>query len=50
MTLARLARKYGAVIFFPTFTVTTILVDWTHTRAWKERQRQLDRNKELLTD
>lgn len=50
MTVARFARKYGAVIFFPTFAITTILADWTHTRAWKEQERQLARNKELISD
>ncbi|XP_053947919.1 uncharacterized protein LOC129237804 [Anastrepha obliqua] len=50
MTVARFARKYGAVIFFPTFTVTTILADWTHTQAWKKQQRKLAKESELLTD
>ncbi|XP_055383202.1 uncharacterized protein LOC129613243 [Condylostylus longicornis] len=34
-------RKYGAVIFFPTFTASTILADLNHTRNWKREQEQL---------
>ncbi|KAM8720083.1 hypothetical protein ACLKA7_006177 [Drosophila subpalustris] len=30
--ISQLARKYGAVIFFPTVTVGSIYADWSHTR------------------
>ncbi|KAL9880895.1 uncharacterized protein LOC119639559 [Glossina fuscipes] len=46
----RLARKYGALIFFPTFTVITIYADWSHTRAWKRQQLQFARSQELLKE
>ncbi|XP_037937969.1 uncharacterized protein LOC119671421 [Teleopsis dalmanni] len=47
-TVLQLARKYGVVVFFPTFTVTTIYADWSHTREWKRQQRLLLKNQELL--
>ncbi|XP_015025650.2 uncharacterized protein LOC115768264 [Drosophila novamexicana] len=36
--ILQLARKYGAVIFFPTVAVGSIYADWSHTRAWKRQQ------------
>ncbi|XP_023170023.1 uncharacterized protein LOC111598824 [Drosophila hydei] len=36
--ISQLARKYGAVIFFPTVTVGSIYADWSHTREWKRQQ------------
>ncbi|KAH8290077.1 hypothetical protein KR044_007037 [Drosophila immigrans] len=36
--ITQLARKYGAVIFFPTVAVGSIYADWSHTRSWKRQQ------------
>ncbi|XP_034473890.1 uncharacterized protein LOC117781244 [Drosophila innubila] len=38
--ISQLARKYGAVIFFPTVTVGSIYADWSHTREWKRQQQR----------
>ncbi|KAH8363749.1 uncharacterized protein LOC110184533 [Drosophila serrata] len=43
----QLARKYGAVIFFPTVAVGSIYADWSHTREWKRQQLQLARSAQL---
>ncbi|XP_030380989.1 uncharacterized protein LOC115628875 [Scaptodrosophila lebanonensis] len=45
--VAQLARKYGAVIFFPTVAAGSIYADWSHTRNWKRQQQELARNAEL---
>ncbi|XP_013118537.1 uncharacterized protein LOC106095754 [Stomoxys calcitrans] len=46
--VARLASKYGAVIFFPSFTAATIFADWSHTQNWKKTQREIAKVQELL--
>ncbi|XP_037817136.1 uncharacterized protein LOC119607341 [Lucilia sericata] len=46
--VAQVAKKYGAVIFFPTFTAATIFADWSNTQAWKRKQKELAQTKELL--
>ncbi|XP_044731752.1 uncharacterized protein LOC123294697 isoform X1 [Chrysoperla carnea] len=33
-------RYYRVVIIFPTFTVTSILADYLHTKHWKAEQLQ----------
>ncbi|XP_017093031.1 uncharacterized protein [Drosophila bipectinata] len=45
--VVQLARKYGAVIFFPTVAVGSIYADWSHTREWKLQQQQLKRSAHL---
>lgn len=35
-SLLKTLRKYSAVIFFPTFTASTIYADLAHTRHWKQ--------------
>lgn len=48
--VARLARKYGAVVFFPTVTVSTIYADWSHTQQWKQQQKEIAKAQELLKE
>lgn len=31
-------NRYKVVIFFPTFTVSTIYADYSHTQKWKREQ------------
>ncbi|XP_067635673.1 uncharacterized protein [Eurosta solidaginis] len=50
MTVAGVAKKYGAVIFFPTVAVASILADWTHTRAWKQQQLLLAKKDEFVKE
>ncbi|XP_034117648.1 uncharacterized protein LOC132796167 [Drosophila nasuta] len=45
--ITQLARKYGAVIFFPTVAVGSIYADWSHTRSWKRQQQQAAQNAAL---
>lgn len=35
----KLIKKYSIVVLFPTFTVSTIYADWSHTRQWKQSQK-----------
>ncbi|XP_065364085.1 uncharacterized protein LOC135957292 [Calliphora vicina] len=46
--VAQVAKKYGAVIFFPTFTAATIFADWSNTQAWKRKQKEQAKAQELL--
>ena len=46
--VARVAKKYAAVIFFPTFTAATIFADWSHTQAWKRQKRELAKAQEII--
>ncbi|XP_002071683.2 uncharacterized protein LOC6649155 [Drosophila willistoni] len=45
--VTQLARKYGAVVFFPTVAVGSIYADWSHTREWKRQKQQLARSEQL---
>lgn len=46
--LLQFLSKYKVVIFFPTFTASTIYADYSHTQNWK-KQKQLElKSKELL--
>lgn len=38
-------RRYSAVIFFPTFAVSTIWADYNHTRKWKLVKAALESKK-----
>jgi len=43
-------RKYKIVIFFPTFTASTIYADYSHTQKWKQENLKPIKNKELLVE
>lgn len=49
-SIARVAKKYVAVVFFPSFTAATIYADWSHTQEWKQKQKEIAKAKELLKD
>lgn len=36
--VGKFLRHYAVVIFFPTFTATTIYADWSNTQKWKKLQ------------
>ncbi|KAH8304881.1 hypothetical protein KR018_006034 [Drosophila ironensis] len=38
--VVHLARRYGAVIFFPAVAVGSIYADWSHTRDWKIQEHK----------
>jgi hypothetical protein len=47
MAIGRFLKKYWIVIFFPTFTAGSILLDWSHTRKWKQQRAELKAEAEL---
>lgn len=38
-----LLKRYSIVVIFPTFTVSSIYADWSHTREWKKQLEIINR-------
>lgn len=49
MAILSVLRKYSLVIAFPTFAVTTIWADYSHTQDWKRKVLAQHKNKEQLS-
>lgn len=47
-SVLKVLQKYSIVVIFPTFTVSTIYADWSHTQRWKAAQIEQKRSAELL--
>jgi hypothetical protein len=45
--IGRFWKRYWIVIFFPTFTASSILLDLAHTRKWKQQKVDLQAAAEL---